>query len=221
MQRSLANIQLVRFAAACAVVLCHSVGIYLTAGGTPALADVARLGALGVPVFFVISGFVIYGAALRAAGPVDFLLRRLQRIYPPLWAAVGLLLLVTWCCGGDWPTQTQLFNSLTLLTLDPDGNGNALFVAWTLSYEMLFYMAAALLLWLPPAQRQRAALLAALTYLVLTYGGWAWVPPLLGNPVVFSFVFGVLAARTKVPQQMRLPLLALGWGCGATDCGRR
>jgi peptidoglycan/LPS O-acetylase OafA/YrhL len=60
--------------------------------------NLAAIGDLGVPVFFVISGFCIYASALNtiATGRStrSFISRRLKRIYPPFWAAVLVTLAV-------------------------------------------------------------------------------------------------------------------------------
>ena len=48
---------------------------------------------VGVPLFFVVSGYCIAASAdaTRAGGRVGrYFVRRLRRIYPPLWAAVAL-----------------------------------------------------------------------------------------------------------------------------------
>ncbi|MEO6015163.1 MAG: acyltransferase [Devosia sp.] len=217
-QTSLASLQFVRFAAAFAVVFCHSLEIYRHAGGdNESFAAIARHGALGVPVFFVISGFVIYGAALRASSAAIFTRRRFGRIYPPLWAAVLLFLIVSWALGGSPVSPANIFRSLTLLDLDPTGDRNALFVAWTLSFEMLFYLTAAALLLLPLPARLPGAIAVLATSIVLVYSGWPWVPPLLANPLIFSFVFGVAAARARISVPLRLPVGGLGlamWGLG-------
>src|SRR5262245_48025050 len=66
-------------------------------------------GYLGVPMFFVISGYCLAAAARQARdrgdSTVTFLTRRLLRIYPPLWAALGLAVAV-YAVGPSmgWPT---------------------------------------------------------------------------------------------------------------------
>src|SRR6185503_7191639 len=50
-------------------------------------------GNYGVDLFFVISGYLIYGAILRRRGPLHpYLLRRVRRIYPAYLATVALQL---------------------------------------------------------------------------------------------------------------------------------
>lgn len=115
-------------------------------------------GHLGVPVFFVLSGFVL---ARISAGKIDsaravgrFLLQRLARLSPPYYVAVVLgavLALAKSHSGGAAPPQAgQLLAHLvygqTILGVTPF---NAVF--WTLAIEVQFYIAFALLLWLAHA----------------------------------------------------------------------
>ena len=59
---------------------------------------IASVGDLGVPAFFVISGFCILSAAQRTVSKQQtaqaFLKRRLVRIYPPFWASVAVVMAV-------------------------------------------------------------------------------------------------------------------------------
>jgi peptidoglycan/LPS O-acetylase OafA/YrhL len=65
---------------------------------SPAIASIASFGHLGVPMFFVISGYVITFAAesSRAAGkaPLIFLKNRFRRIYLTYWASLLVVLLL-------------------------------------------------------------------------------------------------------------------------------
>jgi exopolysaccharide production protein ExoZ len=121
------------------------------------LGEFVRFGWLGVPVFFVISGYCIAERTARegraGGGGGRFLLDRLLRIYPPYWAA--LLLLVILNVSAAWWKGTSL-NAPFVLPAGPGGwlravlcvepwFGFATFhlVAWTLAYEVGFYFCAA------------------------------------------------------------------------------
>ncbi len=58
----------------------------------PWLINFFKMGSLGVPVFFVISGYCITGAARslqnKGRSHWDFMKRRLRRIYPPFWLSI-------------------------------------------------------------------------------------------------------------------------------------
>lgn len=62
------------------------------------LADIVRFGSLGVPLFFVISGYVISASAeatLRKGESAGaFLKRRFLRIFPPFWLSILVVLAV-------------------------------------------------------------------------------------------------------------------------------
>lgn len=111
-------------------------------------------GHLGVPIFFVLSGFVL---ARISAGKIDsgrsaarFLAQRLIRLSPPYYLAVfvgvGQLLVKSHAEGGAAPNVPQVLAHLTysqdILGFDPL---NTIF--WTLAIEVQFYVAFALLLW--------------------------------------------------------------------------
>jgi peptidoglycan/LPS O-acetylase OafA/YrhL len=103
----------------------------------------ARLG-LGVTIFFLISGFLIYRpfvhVRLNGARPtrlVDFLRRRFLRIFPAYWLA--LTLLAIWpglqrVHSGDWWVYYGLFQAY-----DPTWFDKGIGAAWSLSTEVAFY----------------------------------------------------------------------------------
>jgi peptidoglycan/LPS O-acetylase OafA/YrhL len=152
-----ARVDELRGFAAVVVVLCHmSVSTYVGAPNAgqaplPWLGLVLGFGYLGVPLFFVVSGFCIHWPQARAshAGRAEtprwgaFFQRRFWRLYPPYilcLAATILLLLVT---TGAWPVglypllaQIGLVHTLdprTFLGLNPP--------SWTLAVEAQLYLA--------------------------------------------------------------------------------
>jgi peptidoglycan/LPS O-acetylase OafA/YrhL len=114
-------------------------------------------GWLGVPVFFVISGYCIAERTAREqawhGSAQAFMRDRLLRIYPPYWAAVILSL------GLNVAGALAKGRPLSAPFVLPDGLAGAvaalgavepwfdrptyLLVAWTLSYEIGFYLCAA------------------------------------------------------------------------------
>jgi len=120
---------------------------------------------IGVPIFFVISGYCISATAISASRhsqPVrTYLIRRFRRIYPPYWASLmiyslivavvellvnpGLLSSGQWIQPCPWwLTAWQWVGNITLSeTWLPHlvGGGYTLLIvsAWTLCYEEQFY----------------------------------------------------------------------------------
>ncbi|XZE54246.1 acyltransferase family protein [Planctomycetaceae bacterium SH139] len=61
---------------------------------THGLTSVARWGWIGVPVFFVISGYCIgatvESSKVKSTRAVEFFAKRFRRIFPPYWLAFGI-----------------------------------------------------------------------------------------------------------------------------------
>jgi exopolysaccharide production protein ExoZ len=101
-----------------------------------------RYGWVGVPVFFVISGFVIAGSA-EGGGAARFLRRRIERLYPAIFVCAPLSALI-WAAAGRPPLRDLLLLGKSLILfpasawIDPP--------YWTLGVEVGFYAWVLLLL---------------------------------------------------------------------------
>ncbi len=178
------SIQLLRAAAAVGVLLCHTAGW--------------SLGAAGVDLFFVISGFII-GTVMPGRSAGAFLVDRLRRIYP-----IYFITLLPWAIVGAVFAVIPADRLAASLTLWPIWGGRFVIPfnppAWTLCFEMLFYLGATLSLatgrkWLPLA----VAGAAALSYQMMP----GELLGFIGNPMILEFCAGL--ALTRLP---RLPRLA-------------
>ena len=131
---------------------------------TPVGQFFTRTTEFGVEAFFCISGFVIAGTLRRARSPGVFLIDRMIRIFPVLWATILTISVL------GFITRTHGFQHLSFaryLTWLP-ANLAALPgvfpvplyhpAAWSLSYEAMFYLACAAGWWL--AARRGAGALA-------------------------------------------------------------
>lgn len=116
----------------------------------PATAWLAQYGFLslkfGVELFFGISGFVIVGALARSPSPWAFLWDRATRIYPLLWLTLVAITAVS-SAVGHWlpPARDQLLNYLAPPPFFPLPQVNP--AAWSLGYEMTFYLFCTLCWW--------------------------------------------------------------------------
>jgi peptidoglycan/LPS O-acetylase OafA/YrhL len=104
-------------------------------------------GDLGVPLFFMISGFVIIMTFDRVMTVKDFLLGRFSRLYPAYWACL-LFTFVAVALFGLPSHRIGLKDLLWNLTMMPHLLARAQLADgdyWTLECELLFYGAMALL----------------------------------------------------------------------------
>ncbi|MES2130520.1 MAG: acyltransferase [Pseudomonadota bacterium] len=119
--------------------------------GASAIADAVRaIGNTGVDLFFVLSGYLIYASLMaRPQAFLPFMARRVQRIYPAFSVVfalyVGLSLLLPG--HGKLPEPPYFYllqNFLLLPGMLPIAP--MITVAWSLSYELFFYLAIPLLI---------------------------------------------------------------------------
>jgi len=101
-----------------------------------------RYGYLGVHLFFLISGFVIFMTLEKTKKPIDFIVSRFSRLYPAYWAAIISTVIITIIMSV--PSQQGIFTfkqvlvNFTMLQFwfkikDVDG------AYWTLAVELTFY----------------------------------------------------------------------------------
>lgn len=140
------QIQYLRALAAVAVVFYH-INATLQSKVGPDAVNPFTVGAAGVDLFFVISGFIM---AYVVSGPkqystVQFLRDRLMRI-APLYYLVTLfvfvcLLIVPQLFSSSTAHTGQLLNSILFLPFQHEEGwiGSTVTVGWTLNYEMMFY----------------------------------------------------------------------------------
>ena len=180
-----------RFVAATTIVLSH----FSQGSGAPLLGLPNTLSALGMPLFFTLSGFIVhyvYAASFakgwRSAVP-DFALARFSRLYPLFFAL--LLLYLPGRLGRDFYAHPEIGLSYVSLTGSwwywiIDGHAitqERYGVSWSISTEVFFYLVYALGLFniarIESIRRCTAALaiLCVLTYALLfavfaTQGVW-------------------------------------------------
>jgi len=186
--------------------------------------DQQDIGQIGVPIFFLISGFVITPIAMRQ-GMSRFAVNRALRIYVPLVFAVLLTgTLLTLGLDPLWTGQLREVTPLTLLTNSLLVNyliypqAVLLGVTWTLVVEAIFYL---LLIVLLPVFR-RSVWLGIAIELTIVHGvlmsrselGPSWslfavnvsfIPILLCGQIVWA------AFHRKIPLWLAGGYLVLSW----------
>ncbi len=212
----LGSIQRLRGIAALLVVLVHAIDLADRSPDGGALAGlwlINDLGASGVDLFFVLSGFVMTLGLHRFTGPGGagrFLAARAMRILPLFWL-LNLLLIVLIGVVPDWQS------AVTAIFLLPVADARSfsfppLWVGWTLAFELAFYLMVA-----AAARTARPALSLLLLVATASLAGALFQPSwpvaqVLLNPILLEFGFGVaicLAWRRGLPEWTRsVPLLA-------------
>jgi peptidoglycan/LPS O-acetylase OafA/YrhL len=161
------GIDLLRGVACMSVLLFHYLSHGPRIGAMPGarfadVSSVAQYGYLGVHLFFMVSGYVIFMSAVGRT-PRQFLSSRVARLYPAFWAAVTLtMLLIVW--ADDPRYAISLRDFAWNLTLIPQ-YVRAKFVDgayWSLAVELQFYIMVWVVL--------RARLLARVELLL-----WGWL----------------------------------------------
>jgi peptidoglycan/LPS O-acetylase OafA/YrhL len=186
-----------------------------------------ELGAVGVDLFFILSGFLmVYISAPYVEGrrsTANFLLQRAIRIWPIYVLATGLYLGLSIALrlsqGRDLPFDASLLRLLSFVFV-PSFNASGelqpiLGVGWTLNYEVLFYLVFALALavgrgtLVPVVTLILGGLFLTGTMLPTETAAHAF----LGNPILFEFLLGALAAKLFVSGRLAvmpavIPILA-------------
>jgi exopolysaccharide production protein ExoZ len=183
------SIQILRFVAALLVVHLHAVERLDHFRGDPGVFGHAAtlFGRCGVDLFFVISGLIITMTA-KGLTASDFVAKRARRILPMYylaalpWVLIGL---AKGTFGWRQAMSTGLLWPATDSITPP-----VLPVGWTLCFEVLFYMAFALVIW-----RRWAIWPVLAAFLFALLFGRGSVASFIGNPIILEFLFGIALAH--------------------------
>jgi peptidoglycan/LPS O-acetylase OafA/YrhL len=159
------------------------------------------LGAAGVDLFFVISGFVmVYSSESlfgRPNAPAAFLRRRIARIVPLYWVMTSVMLAYVLARGfgpSDASPQLALASYFFIPYWRPSGVIDPLYgIGWTLNYEMFFYVVFSFAL---VARREIAVAGIAVLFIIFSviFPTREYLPAqvaYLANPLILEFAFGM------------------------------
>lgn len=145
------SIEAARALAAILVVLMHCGNLMRVDhfSGHIGLGGLFAFGYVGVDFFFVLSGFIIayvhYQDIGRPRSLWRYLWRRLTRIYPIFWISLLLAILVIeggrFIIGKPAGLEIELTDILGTIFLLPASEPKYVGVAWSLQYEIIFYLA--------------------------------------------------------------------------------
>lgn len=220
------NLQYLRGIAALLVTVGHTLQLFaekISPIDSAILNVFAQCGAVGVDIFFVISGFIMFYISPpdtigpRATG--QFWLRRLIRVMPLYWVMTTIVLCFYLTgiprseidLGFDYIVRSYLLLPVESLRgiIEP-----IMPVGWTLMYEMYFYFCFGLLLLVPGRMRVAAISIGMLLLVSLGLLTPGWKDgnvffAVYSSPLLLEFLFGVWIARAY-QSGLRIPT-ALGW----------
>lgn len=220
----LLNLQALRGIAALLVLMHHSLAHFKAMGlSNPIFEFVATHGNIGVDVFFVISGYVMAKTTSKSEAGLGtgfyFLGKRFARIYLGYWPIFFLALIVYYLHRPDYLLDKQVFQSLLLLNF---GHYSELVItpAWSLTFELYFYLVVGLVLssrMLKPIPVFLAISLFIILKSVFTKPGDNYLADFFFSPYVFEFVLGYLifyywqylSAKTWLPVSLVLGTVSL------------
>lgn len=191
-QRRLGNLEVLRFLAASMVIFFHLQEKFaIELGLIPELnSTLGILGASGVDIFFVISGFVIaLNIANPNTSPANFVGARFSRIIPTYWLLTLLAATLMFLVPSQFQHTTGAVEVLSSMAFLNTSFGIALPVismGWTLNLEIFFYLIVACALILAGNYRY-------LTYLISCL--WLFVAVIFfdADSLLIEFVFGFFA----------------------------
>lgn len=212
------NFDLIRLFAALQVVFWHTrEHLGLSSKIVPEVSNFIRFFP-GVPIFFTVSGFLIYAAFERNPSLLGYLKNRCLRIFPALWFAFLFVLITLFITGFvnssnlfskqflAWTaTQVTIFQFYTPQMLRGFGVGTPNGSLWTIFLEFSFYLFLPLFFWLVKNLRiNKVALLLILMGVSTAYNMWydqnfktseSYLVKLLGLnliPYLFYFLGGAI-----------------------------
>ena len=198
------NIQFLRAIAALLVVFYHTSAHFFVVGGDTSgniFSFISTFGYVGVDIFFVISGYIMWISTQNTKGfkgSISFIYSRLTRIYLTYWFFLAMMYYF-------YHKSLENFDVLGSVFLTVTSSSKLLLqVAWTLQYELYFYMFFALLLFFPRRYFMKIlltvfALIVAIqiygvmhidTYAKDVFNGASTLYTFWTSPFVLEFLFG-------------------------------
>lgn len=210
------NLDLIRLLAALQVAIVHGIEHLGMRLPFHEFAHAILISFPGVPIFFIISGFLISASYQRSSNLGDFFKNRILRLFPALWLCFAFTVLLVFSSGyfsaRPFPTTWFVIWTGTQLTFmqffNPEflrefGVGAVNGSLWTIPVEMQFYILTPILMWI--VAKFRALFWFLLAVFVVLNTMHNWLPANTGYqgiikslasvsflPWVYMFMMGVL-----------------------------
>ena len=219
------SLQLLRALAALLVVYCHTLDRQPETAVSGSFQQhffyLQNFGAVGVDIFFVISGFIITIISTQYAAhhrPGYFLARRLVRIVPVYWL-VSLVPLLYGIKNGQ-PVISGAIKTIFFFPFFDHGffDTPLLAVGWTLSFEMFFYIVVYAAMLITRRWHIQLAMVFLLSLIGISYITQADNPFIFffGNGIVIEFLMGALAGLVFLsPVTVKPPVATFFLATGA------
>jgi len=198
------NFDLIRLFAALQVFTAHLIShLNLQTDGLTGLMAYVRMFP-GVPIFFMLSGYLIFASASRGGLLVKYAQRRIARIFPGLWVSIAFTFAVLWAFGyvntanvrtdviWTWIAATGTFAQFWDHPFFAGwANGGVNGALWTLSVELQFYIFTPILI----------------TILKRVEHPTRWIWTLVMAAVVVNVATGLLPQELFITKLLKISLL--------------
>lgn len=165
----------------------------------------------GVPIFFMISGFLITASYERNMNIKQYALNRIIRIYPALWVAFGVSVVIISSCGYlhlknlndflKWSfSQLTLFQFYTPSFLREFGVGAVNGSLWTITVELQFYILVPILYGIIKKiiKKKRSTLFFLVLFFI------AIIINMVCNQATLSYNIGVEGGKANYPTAIKI-----------------
>ncbi|HHS9494978.1 TPA: acyltransferase family protein [Raoultella planticola] len=231
-RKSLNGIQYLRAYAAILVVLNHFCNNIYFLSETLML---DKIGGFGVDIFFIISGFIMaytlsdFNNTSNKTAAFSFIKRRILRIYPIYLIVLVPIIIMYFLKVYIKVTELSLYSLIGSILLMPDFTSNPhyhmlLQPAWTLVYEMFFYLTLSLTILFSKNKTSSIVNYSVILFIVIVLvhlfnlqGNrleWVNMHYMIGDPIFLDFILGFVLygihknnLRMNIPAWTMFPLL--------------
>lgn len=220
------SIQFLRALAALLVVYCHSLDLQVkhAVSHQQNFFHLQDFGAIGVDIFFVISGFIISFIGHNINGPgqtYEFLKKRFARINPYYYLVSVIAFAIFLSQNHGEFTFKSVLKTMTLLPVEPGTEiwWPVLAIGWTLSFEWFFYLLFAALIYknIKSKEVYLIIMLLILVAIGVTVNSPLIIIQFITHPIILEFgagaLLGWLFRNKRVPNALAFTSLIISIAC--------